>query len=184
MANYESFGKARRKIEKAFEKTRLNLSEVKNQNIQKFQEKYKSENHYKPVTIIPIVSNYTVDTPGQQVTVDLLDFPEWAINMARPSVVLYFDSAIQPHEEVDSFFTAFANGTLTDGTLSIIRWNISHWFTKQDGLYKFTVRFDLNPRIATGVSEFGFGSTAVPTYANVSLYILNERNYNDLQSGK
>lgn len=184
MSRYESFGKARRKIQKAFEKARLNISETKNENIQKFGEKYVSANHFKGVTIVPLVSEYVVDTSGQQITIDLLDFPDWAINMARPSVVLYFDSAIRPHEEVASFFTEFANGTLEDGDLSIIRWNVAHWFTKQDGLYKFTIRFDLNLRIATGVSEFGFGSTAIPTYANVSLYILNERNYNDLQSGK
>lgn len=184
MSNYESFGKARRKIQKSFEKARLNLSEIKNQNIKKLEAKYSSENHYKPVTIIPVATDLLVDTSGQQVSIDLIDFPDWAINMARPSIVLSFDSAIQPQNEVESFFTEFSNGDLSDGDISISKWNVSHWFTKESGLYRFTVRFDLNVQLATGVTEIGFGSVNINPIANVSLYILNERNYNELQSGK
>ena len=184
MTQYKSFDNTTHKIQTTWEKAQANQSEIDNNNIKIIETRFRSENHFKPVTIIPVVSEFQVGSSGSQVSVIMLDFPEWAINMAQPFVNFYFDSAYRPDEEVENFTDAFNDGTLEEGDISIVRWNTFHWFTKQDGLYKFNFRFDLNVRVATSVTDLGFSTAALPTFTNISLYVVNERNYNELQSGK
>ena len=182
MSKYNPFEKARRKLQKTFEKSEFNINE--HRNIKRIEKSFRSENHYKPVTIINIATAEPILLPGQRIISNLNNFPEWAVNMSSPSIVLSFDSAYKPSQAVDDFSIEFANGTLKNGDITLIRWEIYSWFTKRDNGYDFTVKFDINPRVATGVSDFGFGSSALPTVADINLYVLNERNYNEIQSGK
>lgn len=195
MAIYKSYNIVKHKIKNSFEKTQSNLSDINN-DIKKLEIQFRSENHNKLITIIPVAINLLVDTPGQQVSVELLDFPDWAINMSQPLAIFNFDTAYNPQDEVESFFQSAGNGTLKDGDISIIRWNTIYWFTKfseeldsfgnitKSGGYKFTFRFDFNVKVAINVNLPSYSSTDLPVFANINLYIVNDKNYNELQSGK
>lgn len=183
MAQYKSFDKTKHKIQTVWEKNQANLSEIDNQNIKKLEVSFRSENQYKPVSIIPVTSNLEVAIANPQLSVSLINWPDWVLNMIHPKIVFNLDSAYKPNEEILNFNDAHDEGTLKLGDISIGRFNHFYWFTKQDGLYKLNFKFDLGVFVVDNISEIGWSSSIIPTFVNISLYVLNERNYNELQSG-
>lgn len=177
----DRYSVSKNKLRKIWENSEANSDKINN-NVKKINIDFRSETFLKNINVVSLVENYDI-SESDQIQIVFTNFPDWAVNFSKPSITFHFDSAYDPSTEVESFFQAFQDGTLKEGDISIIRWNTFHWWTRETDLWKFNVRFNLNARVANSVSEHGFSTVELKTFANVKLYIVNERLYNEIQSG-
>lgn len=186
MTKYKSFDTTKRKLLTTYEQIQSNRTEIQN-NIIKHEIRYNSLNHFKVFNIVSVLSNYKI-TFGEQIEIDLIGFPDWAVNMAHPSIVFNLPDVAQPqtsYNTVAEVTAARTAGTLQVGDTLLNRLNsVQYWLVKQDNKYIFTVRFQVNAVLITAFSLTSTTFTALPVYATFNLYLVNERSYHELQSGK
>lgn len=184
MAQYESFNTTKRKIRKTWERNEQNTSDIQNK-LQKFNVHFNSINFNKAIAEIKLVEDTLLDTsPDLITTVILEDFPEWIINHINVVSIINSTDGFPLTNFVNSFFEAFSNGTLSVGDASLIT-RTHYWIAKrEDNNYELKIFNDPNLRIATSVSQFGFSTTAIPMFLNLSLKIINPRIYENNREKK
>jgi hypothetical protein len=185
MSKYKSYSSTNKKLQKLFNRTNENENNIKN-NIRKINKSFTSQTNYKSAQQIVISENLEITRTDDmtQVSVDLIGFPDWAINMVRPMIIYSFPSGFDVVNDVDGFAIENQNGTLKLNDVSFIRNNTNYWFVEHDNYYTFTVNFDIDFQYVSSKTEFSFDTSPLPTFAKLKLFILNEKNYDELQSGK
>lgn len=179
---YESFDNNKNKLQKVWEKTQDNTSQIRNE-IKVVETPFLSQTNLKYVNIVTLYENVIFD-PNIQYSVFLPNFPDWAVAFTRPSIVYRTPSAYDITKEVTSFFQEFGQGNLVDGMLMTTSINSRTWWTKVSGGWNFTIRPDVVVQQAQDVTESSFSGVALDLRFDVKLYIINERMYHAIQSGK
>lgn len=190
MAKYKSFETNKRKIEKTFERTNNNESRISNE-VKKINKSYTSQIYFKGFQGGDIFSglNVTPISDDVFVSIDLINFPEWAINMMKPYFYYTFPSVFSVEESDDNLVSKFNSGDITLSevklnTLVFFSDNTKWWFVKQDDLYTFNIKFDTNFQYVVSKSEVSFSLAQVQRFATLGINFNNQRNYQPIQSGK
>ncbi len=177
------FNTSNGKFQKMWEKSHDNKDRIST-SIKKINVDFRSLNYLKKTNIVPIIENIDVSRSlyfaGTTYYVDLLNFPEWAINMIYPSVVFNLGE-YNIINDVGDFSDRFNEGILKVDDFTITSYDYSYWIVKYGDAYRFTIKFHTSAYIVSNVYSYGWSSSLLPMYADVNLHITNERNYNDIQ---
>jgi hypothetical protein len=183
---YQSFKTTKQKIQKIWEQNRANTSFTKN-DLKKQDSLYSSQTFLKKPNIITILDRKDVNSKDVTYHFDLQGFPEWAINMARPLVYLELDSGFRLENSYDSFSAvqeSFTNGTLKLNDILFGSWNVETYFVNYGGGFRYVFKPNVLVYFISSLTQFGWSaSDSLPVYATLKLYIINEKNYNAIQSG-
>ena len=180
MAKYKSFITSKNKLEKIWDQSQDNTDEI-NENIQKISIDFNSVTISKKVNIFTLLDNALVTSNNYaNYQFEFSNFPDWAVNFARPLIFYTLDSAYNIEQEKDEFVT----GEVEIGDFQVIYQIVHTWWIKEGDLWRFNVLSDGNPRAIVTTSPFGYSAQSIPSYITIKLYILNEKNYNEIQSGK
>lgn len=179
---YESFDNSKNKLQKVWEKTQDNTSQIRNE-IKVVETPFLSQTNLKYVNIVSAYENVIFD-PNIQYSVFLPNFPDWAVNFTRPSIVYRTPTAYDMTKEITSFAQEFSQGTLVEGMIQTVHINSRTWWTKVTGGWNFTIRPDVVVQVAQNVTPFAFQGVPLNLTFDVKLYIINERMYHAIQSGK
>lgn len=158
MAKYEPFS-SKRKVEKLW-----NKSVEEEQTIDNLPNKtivFRQEHFQKRMTIIPILKNEPINWSGESI---LVGFPEQFIPMIKP--VGYFSV---PGDGFNMDLIDFSGGAEISFT---------YWFNKRSSdVYSFQFNIETDASLVQN-------ETDVPLLANVSLYIINNLNYDNIIKAK
>lgn len=173
----ESFEISKNKLEKSWNRSQNNENELSNNSIITLN--FNSINFNKKITTITLLDNKLLSAlPLNKVQTILLEnFPEWVINMIEPTVIYTIADGFVENLKDGTIQDANTNGTLKTGDVFITLQEWKYWFNRIDQsnfLLKIFYRIGIVSAIK---SEFGFSSSIVPTYVNMSLKIFNQRIY-------
>lgn len=189
MAKYESYETNNRKIEKTFEKVNSNQSRINNE-VKKINKNYTSQIYYNGFKGGDVISGLDVIQTDVDVSVsiELVNFPEWALNMLNPYFYYTFPSVFSIDQADDELLSKFNSGDITLdevqlNTLVFFSDNTKWWFVKKNDLYTFNIKFDTNFQYVSSKSEFSFSLSQVQTLATIGFYFINQRNNTLVQSG-
>lgn len=168
--SYESFDNSKNKLEKSWNRSQNNENELNNNSIISLN--FNSVNFNKKIVTIPILENQLVPFfPLEKVQTILLEnFPEWVINMIEPTIIYTMADGF-----VENLTSSLSHVGLDIGQVYIEQQEMRYWFNRIDNVHYFLKIF-YKIRILTKIP--GAPPTAlVPTYANMSLKIYNQRIY-------
>lgn len=178
MAEFESFDNSINKLSKVWQRSQKNENKLK--EIPNITLDFNSINFNKKIITIPIVTNQLFNDTVQ--TILLKNFPEWAINMIEVHCVYTMADGFAQSPIIDDFDTAFDNGTLRVGDISITAQDFEYWFNNID-----QTNYHLKIFLSTFVKQVSeirppgflppFLSNIVPMFVTLSLKIVNKRTY-------
>ena len=181
MAKYESFEISKEKIRKNWERFQENENDLK--DIPLITLDFNSINFNKSIITIPIITNQLAKTGIDNVeTILLRNFPETSLNMIEV-FPLYtigdgFTGSFQER------FTVGAKGFKV-GDVFINNQDFKYWFNHIDQTnFLLKVFYTINIRRVTEVSDPNIFTDAVPTFINLSLKIINQRLYEEMNEKK
>lgn len=183
MAIYESFETTKNKIRKSWESSERNESGIS--NLLTHNVDFNSISFSKGIIEIKLLEDYLIQAGENKVTTTtLLNFPEWIINHINVISIINSTDGFPLINIVDDPTTVFNNGLLAVNDITINR-NHHYWIAKLDGNnYELKVFNNPNLRRVSSVSEFGFGTEAIPMFLNLSIKIQNPRIYENNRKNK
>ncbi len=181
---YESFQNSKNKFQKTWDRSEENENNLK--DIPLVTLDFNSINFSKKITTIPIVTNQltSVTSVTSLDTILLENFPEWSINMIEVFATYTIGDGFVSKLIPITLTEAFNNGTLKDGDVSIGKQDFHYWFNLIDNKNILVKIFHIIGIVEAEIVPAGFVSSAVPTFINLSLKILNERIYEVMNEKK
>ena len=177
---YESFQNSKTRFQKTWERSQKNENNL--EDIPLVTLDFNSINFNKKITTIPIVTNKLATNTAESILLE--NFPEWVINMIEIFVIYTIDDGFIGRLIPITLSEAFQNGTLKDGDVSIGNQDFHYWFNRiDDKNILVKVFYTINIREAELVPA-GFVSSIVPAFINLSLKILNQRIYEEMNEKK
>lgn len=114
----------------------------------------------------------------------LENFPEWIINHINIVPIISASDGINLDTIIDNPFEAFAEGILKVGDIIFVQ-QLIPWFAKLDANnYDLKILNSINLRIVTQVSQTGFSTSALDSFYELSLKIINPRIYENNEQKK
>lgn len=173
----KTFTTTKQKLRKLWEDNDRNTSLIKN-NLNKKTLDFNSINYTKGITKITLLENTLYNSSEHQnITYRLENFPEWIINHINILSITSTTEGFDLSRNIVDLLDAFLNGTLSVGD-TVFANQLSYWIVKLDGdNYDLKIFNSVTLIEITSVSEVGFTTQPTPAYIDLSLQILNPRNY-------
>lgn len=180
---YKSFANTKRKIITNWDDEITNEKTINN-NLKKFDLSYRPSQNFKGINLLTIIDDELVVDQNQTYSFELEGLDENLIPYFKPLAYYRLDSAYDITQEIDSFFTANAEGTLKNGDISVLNHDERFWWVKETNKWIFYYRVDFNVRYAIVYPPSSFGTEEVPIYLTLKLAYVDERFFDEIQSGK
>lgn len=179
---YESFKNSKNKFQRTWERSQENENNLK--DIPLVTLDFNSINFSKKIVNIPILTNQLTTLGVKLVTILLENFPETSLNMIEPIVIHTLTDGFVSRFIPITFSEAFSKGILKNGDVHVFSQFLQYWFNHIDQKhFLLKIKYGVNPQEAI-VSEIGFSSTAIPIFTTLSLKIINQRIYEQMNEKK
>lgn len=172
MAKYESLDNQKKTLNKMWDKTFDNKSEIDN-NIKRFEVRFNSKTFLKTIVTIPLQTKLilldTADTDIVNFDITFIGFPDWVLPYTKVFAKFYTEEG---YDVTNDSTIQFDNG----------RFEHSYWWKELEG-GSFLLKYRLDGRLQQ-TQEFPKPIMTIPLFVDLSLVISNRRIYQSRQHYK
>lgn len=190
MSQFKSFDFSKRKLQKLWEQNEETTHIIDN-DIKKLDTTYLSTHTFKRPQTFLLLDNINFINIGHQYVSQINGFPDWAISCSHLSVqIATWDTKTSNVAPIDistakfNIEDEFAAGTLEINDITIDNIQYNYFWTKMENSYLFTFQPYFIISKVIEVETNSYNTETLPCFITVKLTILNEKNYNAIQSGK